>query len=253
MTLNEKLKQGAKRQAPRIVLYGISGIGKSTLASQSIRPVFVPTEDGLSALKNVPQFPVSKTFDEFNSNINDLIHEQHDFKTVIIDTADWLEDLLIKDILQKSGSACMANACGGYGAAWGVLKNRMRDLLSKLEYFRDNGVMVIFTAHCDVQTISSPESGTFNQYSLKLNHGTNKSPGGTAQLLIEWSDAVLFLTRENGSEKGEEVGGERILRCVTTIGAVAKNRWGMPDKLEGDEINWNNILNYYKQTNQSKE
>lgn len=245
MNLQDKLKQGSSQVAPRIVLYGIPGIGKSTLASQAPNPVFVPTEDGLSALKNVPQFPVAKTIQEFESNIDMLIREKHEFSTVIVDTADWLETLICEDILRANKSANMATACGGYGAAWGVLKNKFRELLNKMEWFRDNHIMTIFIAHSSIQKIATPESGEFDQYSLKLNHGTNKSPGGVASLLVEWADAVLFLTRKNGSEKGASVGGERILRCVTTMTAECKNRWGMPDFLEGDNINWNTILSYY--------
>jgi len=248
MNLQDKLKQGAAVQAPRIVLYGIPGIGKSTFASTAPNPVFVPTEDGLSALKHIPQFPVAKTAREFEDNISSLINEEHNFKTVIIDTADWLENLLCEDILRESKGLCMQTACGGYGAAWGVLKNRFRSILQKLEYFRDNRIMVVFIAHSSIQKISTPESGEFDQYSLKLNHGTNKSPGGIAAMLVEWADAVLFLTRKNGSEKGASVGGERILRTVTTMKAECKNRWGLPDTLEGADINWSTILNYYRKS-----
>lgn len=251
MTLQEKLKQGAMQTAPRIVLYGIPGIGKSTFASQAYNPVFVPTEDGLSALKHIPQFPVAKTIQEFEENLDSLISEKHDFKTVIIDTADWLETLICEDILKTQKGSNMATACGGYGAAWGVLKNRFRSILQKMEYFRDNRIMTIFIAHSSIQKIATPESGEFDQYSLKLNHGTNKSPGGVASLLVEWADAVFFLTRKNGSEKGSAVGGERILRCVTTMTAECKNRWGMPDYLEGSDITWSNIMKYYSQSTTS--
>lgn len=246
MTLQERLQAGAAIKAPRIVIYGIPGIGKSTFASQAYKPVFIPTEDGLSALKHVPQFPVAKTIDEFDSNLECIMNQEHEFKTVIIDTADWLETLICDDILTRQKGYNMATACGGYGAAWGVVKTKFKEILLKLEALRTQRIMTIFIAHSSIQKISTPESGEFDQYSLKLNHGTNKSPGGIASLLIEWADAVFFLTRKNGAEKGATVGGERILRCVTTMGAEAKNRWGMPDYLEGQDINWNNIMSYYK-------
>ena len=37
-------------QPPRIMIYGSEGVGKSTFAASSPKPVFVQTEDGLSEI-----------------------------------------------------------------------------------------------------------------------------------------------------------------------------------------------------------
>lgn len=52
-------------------------------------------------------------------------------------------------------------------------------------------------------------------------------------------------------QRQRERGGERILRCVTTMTAECKNRWGMPDYLEGSDITWSNIMKYYSQSTTS--
>ena len=46
MTLLEKIHRGRAPRPPRILAYGVEGIGKSTFASEAPRPVFIQTEDG---------------------------------------------------------------------------------------------------------------------------------------------------------------------------------------------------------------
>jgi hypothetical protein len=46
MSLLEKIHTGKKQQAPRLLIYGTEGSGKSTIASQASKPIFVLTEDG---------------------------------------------------------------------------------------------------------------------------------------------------------------------------------------------------------------
>ena len=47
MSLLEKIHTGKKQQAPRLLIYGSEGIGKSSLIANGPNPIFVPTEDGL--------------------------------------------------------------------------------------------------------------------------------------------------------------------------------------------------------------
>ena len=46
--------------APRVMLYGVEGVGKSTMAAYSPKPIFILTEDGLGSLP-VQHFPLAKT------------------------------------------------------------------------------------------------------------------------------------------------------------------------------------------------
>ncbi|MFV1966495.1 MAG: AAA family ATPase, partial [Pirellulaceae bacterium] len=46
MTLLSRIERGRTPMPPRILTYGIEGIGKSTFASESPQPIFIQTEDG---------------------------------------------------------------------------------------------------------------------------------------------------------------------------------------------------------------
>ena len=49
------IKTGREVTPPRVIVYGVNGIGKSTFAAQS-GGLFIPTEDGMGLL-DVPRFP----------------------------------------------------------------------------------------------------------------------------------------------------------------------------------------------------
>ena len=90
MSILETIETGKSNLPPRLFIYGIEGIGKSTLAKHAPAPIFMPTEDGLREI-DCAAFPVAKTVDDIENYIRALLTEQHDYKTAVIDTADWLE------------------------------------------------------------------------------------------------------------------------------------------------------------------
>jgi hypothetical protein len=47
MSLLETIHSGKRQQAPRLLIYGSEGIGKSQCSANAPKPIFVPTEDGL--------------------------------------------------------------------------------------------------------------------------------------------------------------------------------------------------------------
>ena len=50
MKLLSRIERGRTQLPPRILTYGVEGVGKSTYASQSPHPIFIQTEDGLGRL-----------------------------------------------------------------------------------------------------------------------------------------------------------------------------------------------------------
>ena len=54
----KSIKKNTSFAAPRVLVYGVEGIGKSTFAAGAPSPVFIQTEDGLGSLA-VDHFPVA--------------------------------------------------------------------------------------------------------------------------------------------------------------------------------------------------
>ena len=56
-------------------------------------PVVIQTEDGLGNL-DATAFPLAATFDDVMSALQSLYTEEHPFKTLVVDSLDWLEPLV---------------------------------------------------------------------------------------------------------------------------------------------------------------
>jgi len=103
MELKDLVKKEITKKPPRILLYGTHGIGKSSLGASSPNPIFIPTEDGLTNIE-VSRFPLATKLADIWEYLGMLINEEHEYKTVVIDTVDWLETLIMKYIsLTKQG------------------------------------------------------------------------------------------------------------------------------------------------------
>src|SRR5947207_2262166 len=79
-------------------------LGKSTFAAQFPAPVFLDTEGGTHHL-DVARLPAPKTWADVVAGIVALATEAHDFKTLVIDTADWLEKLLVDHVCKSANKA----------------------------------------------------------------------------------------------------------------------------------------------------
>ena len=93
-----KIRQKAKLKPPIVVLYGPGGIGKTTFASQMKKPVIVQAEDGIGVIE-CPHVDVAKSYEEFIINLT--FCAEQDYKTLVIDSLDWLETLIHEHICEN--------------------------------------------------------------------------------------------------------------------------------------------------------
>jgi hypothetical protein len=93
----------------RIVVYGPEGAGKSSLGAAAPRPIYILTrgETGLLTLRDynlVPatsHFPEIGTWTELLDVIQVLIDQDHDYKTLVIDTLNGAEGLCHEHVCQR--------------------------------------------------------------------------------------------------------------------------------------------------------
>ena len=227
----DKISKGKKKKPRRTVLYGVHGIGKSTFAAAFPDAVFVPTEDGISDL-DVASFPLCLDLSSAYQAIIELGGGDHEYKTVIVDSADWLERLIWKKVCQNEGKKAITDF--GYGAGYGKANQIFADILNALNCCRDNGMNVVLIAHCAISRFENPEGDSYDRYVPKLHKDA-------AALIQEWADEVFFATYKVNVRKSDEgfnkergvgVGaGERVLRTTERPAHLAKNRLGLPDEL----------------------
>ena len=223
------VKKNTSISSPRIMIYGVEGIGKSTFAAGAPAPIFIPTEDGLGSLE-VDHFPLATSTTNVLEAIGSLYEGKHKFKTVVIDSLDWLENFLWSEIEATHDAKDLA-----YGKGSIIAAEKWREILTGLNALRnDKGMIVILLAHCTIKRFDSPETEPYDRYQPKLQERSNA-------LIREWADAVMFANYKTVVTK-EDVGfnktvargigsGERLLHCNERPAYMAKNRYSLPDKI----------------------
>ena len=126
-----------KKIAPRrTMIYGTHGIGKSTFAAMSNSPIALQTEEGMNDIGcDVYPFAnrdeIAQSFDEIIAAIADLGSNEHPYKTIAIDSLDWLEQLIWAKVCNDHGKKNIEDI--GYAKGY----------VFALQYWRD-----FFTALC---------------------------------------------------------------------------------------------------------
>ena len=222
------IQRGKITRPQKATIFGPEGVGKSTLASQMPEPVFIDTEGGTHHL-DVARFPEIKTWDDVVAATTKLTSADHGFKTLVIDTADWLEKRLAEHVCRKASKDSIEDF--GFGKGHVIVAEEFAKFLTSLDVLLKRGMHVVFLAHSTVKKFESPEqAGSYDRYELKLSKQV-------APLLKEWSDLLLFANyvtkvAEGDTGKRRGVGGrERVLFTTHTAAYDSKNRHGLPEKL----------------------
>lgn len=225
----KSISKSAGIKAPRVMLYGPHGLGKTTFGAGAPSPVFILTEDGLGRL-SVDHFPLATTYQDVIDALGVLVTDDHAFQTVVIDSLDWLDNLIWTHINAAHDAKELA-----YGKGALIAAEYWRTVLSGLTALRDTkGMASVLIAHCEIKRFDSPETEPYERYQPKLQ-------ARSSALVQEWCDAVLFtnfrtITKETDVGFNKEVRrgittGERMIYTTEKPAYLAKNRYGLPDSL----------------------
>lgn len=226
------IKKGKNLRPPRVFLYSTHGIGKSTFASNAPNPIFICSEDGLDSL-DVAQFPMAKSSADVMEMLQTLYTEEHEYQTVVLDTVDWLESVLIAEIEASHDAKELA-----YGRSAMFLAEKWREILDGFNALRnDKGMNVILIGHSEIKRFDSPEVDSYDRYQPKLS--TRSSA-----LIQEWADCVFFANYKTvvkkedlgfNKERGRAISnGERLIFTQEKPAYLAKNRYSLPDSFKLD-------------------
>ena len=215
-------------QAPlRVLCYGVEGVGKSTLGADSPAPVFLGAEDGTAHL-DVSRLPQPETWRDVLDAVALLTREQHDFKTLVIDSLDWVEPLIHRFVCDEAKVKSMEDV--SYGKLYVAALEQWRLLINALDRLRTAKRMhVVMVAHALVKGFKNPEGPDYERYQLKIHDKA-------AALLREWVDELLFARFETFSLKGKGEmrakgisTGARVVQTIRAAAYDAKTRHGLRD------------------------
>jgi len=241
----ESISKSKRLSAPKIVIHGGVKVGKTTFAAQSYKPIFMCTEEGVDVV-NVDRFPQITSFDDAMKCIEVLFTEDHDFKTLVLDSVDWLEPLVWEAVCKKHNAATIEEVGGGFGKGYIEAESFWRMFLDGLDALRNQkGMSIILICHNNVIQVSPPDGDSYSRYSLKLN----KRATATVE---EWADIIGFAKQQTftkkedkgfGNKEGKAVKGERELRLDKNPAYVAGSRYPLPDSIP---LDYNIFMNTLK-------
>lgn len=225
--------KGQTLTAPKLMLYGLSGVGKSSLAAKLKNPLFLDFEGGLNYL-GVDRTPQYLDLDEFYKDLVELYRKaeagKREYDTIVIDSVDWL----VRKVVEKAAGINKHNLTetlnrsnGGYGNGKQVLENQIRTmLLPLLVSLNKMGYGICLVAHAERKDLMDADGVDTERIAPKIDVNTMNT-------FVEWCDNVFYL---------KNINGERFLVLEGDSNVLAKNRLDLTGEVKLADIDINKLL-----------
>ncbi len=236
-------KSGTESHPPRIFLYGGPKIGKTTFGACAPNPIFIQTERGTDAL-SVDVFPFVENWQMLSNCFEVLATQDHDYKTVILDSADWTENILKSQVAKDHGVIDQKTGEGIYdtnakalsfGRGSRAVEEYWHRIADSFDWLRNNkGMGCIVISHAAVKRYDDPTSEAYDRYQPDLLKDS-------AAVLQEWCDVLLFANKPpsvisekvgiQGVKKRAVSSDQRLMYTSETPAFKAGSRWNIPTEL----------------------
>lgn len=219
--------------APKLMLYGLSGVGKSSLAAKLKNPLFLDFEGGLNYL-GVDRTPQYLDLDAFYKDLVELYRKaeagKREYDTIVIDSVDWL----VRKVVEKAAGIDKHNLTetlnrsnGGYGNGKQVLENQIRTmLLPLLVSLNKQGYGICLVAHAERKDLMDADGVDTERIAPKIDVNTMNT-------FVEWCDNVFYL---------KNINGERYLVLEGDSNVLAKNRLELTGEVKLADVDINELL-----------
>lgn len=231
MSLLDHVSMGKIKGPQFNVICGVNGVGKTTWATSFPKSICVDLEDGSKHLDvariGADKFP---DLEKVRAFICELRDKKHDYKTLVIDSAEALEALICDFVCKEGNVKSVELYDGGYGKGIARTREIMREIILEFNQLKQKGIEINLVAHTQVKTISDP---TTNQSYDRVIMRTNDK---MAAVIRDLADNVFFATYKvftvQENKKTKAVGeGQRVMYTQWRPGFDAKNRLNLPHEL----------------------
>lgn len=171
------------------LLYGMPKIGKTTLANEFGKTLFLGTEEGHNALKvfrqPIPDWPT------FLATCAVIAKGGHDFTTICIDTVDNLHQACSEYVLQKAGVSHESDL--EWGKGWQMVSQEFSRALTKLSLLPTGLVLI---SHCDLIEIKRKNGTTSSRWKPTMKKSA-------WEIVQGMSDVIGFYTTDTRADGTE--------------------------------------------------
>jgi hypothetical protein len=250
---------------PKVIIYGRNGIGKSRFAAAAPNPIFLDLDKNINEISCVSntkgiekEFPLN-TFQNVVDFLNILINEEHNFKTVVIDSISPLNILIENQIKKERNIESIADLKFGlgYSLVYG-LWDQFLTLLNQL--WEKRKVIIILIGHDKIRESKELISEPFDQYQLNVPEKIMLSLTGWCSAILYAKDRASFLEKKGDFGAINKVfkSSDRVLYTDGGTIFLAKATYNLPKTIpfnQGDAAKaWNmfytHVQEYYKNPNQ---
>jgi hypothetical protein len=235
ISLKSVKKKTAAELQPIFTIYGVPKIGKSSLASEFPRPIFIQTAEGESVPAGVEADTIEvRTYGELCEAIGALVMEEHNFATAVIDSTTGLANLINAEACSRNGWKTLEDP--GYGKGYKVANSVFLEYIDGITTLRrERNMAILQLGHCDINRFDSPTTDPYSRYRVNMHKDM-------ADSIEANSDVIAFLNFKATIKKVDagfnkdirhgEGGGTRWMFLEERPGFIAGNRFNMPPELQ---------------------
>jgi energy-coupling factor transporter ATP-binding protein EcfA2 len=218
-------------EGEKIVIYGDSGIGKTTLCALLPKPVFIGIDDGGRKLKHpitgndLDRVPQITNFADVRAALQSNVFESAE--SIVFDTATDLQKWALPAVFthvkigQNKTATCLEDY--GYHKGYRHWYDTMLLVLSDCDRWVRKGKNIVFVAQSSTIRIANPAGEDFLKQAPELHHDNSVS---ILNAYVSWADHVFRVAHSHISVQDGKAGSsnERAVFVHPEVHFFAKSR-----------------------------